>query len=93
MCGKSADRDSRNAKYCMKCIRKAEKIRAVGHIAVRNAILAGRLPPISTQYCVDCGAFAKCYEHRDYSAPLSVDPTCLSCNRRRGPGKYPNAVA
>ena len=37
--------------------------------------------------CVDCGNEATCWEHRDYSRPLDVDPICQSCNVRRGPAK------
>ena len=34
--------------------------------------------------CRDCGAPATEYDHRDYFAPLSVDPVCQSCNQLRG---------
>jgi hypothetical protein len=35
--------------------------------------------------CVDCGAQARDYDHRDYNKPLEVDPVCRRCNLRRGP--------
>lgn len=56
------------------------------HKQVRMAIAAGVLIPIAQCICVDCGATAECYEHRDYNKPLVVDPVCKGCNIRRGPG-------
>lgn len=53
--------------------------------AVANAIRDGRLAPPSDFQCVDCGAPARQYDHRDYSKPLSVEPVCRSCNLNRGP--------
>jgi len=38
--------------------------------------------------CVDCGAPATCYDHRDYSKPLDVEPVCWKCNAQRGPAKF-----
>jgi hypothetical protein len=35
--------------------------------------------------CVDCGAQARDYDHRDYNKPLEVNPVCRRCNLRRGP--------
>ena len=40
--------------------------------------------------CVDCGATASHYDHRDYSRPVEVDPVCHGCNLRRGTAKYPD---
>lgn len=37
--------------------------------------------------CVDCGAVARVYEHRDYYRPMEVEPVCDRCNTRRGPGQ------
>ena len=59
---------------------------------VNAAIRAGRLPALWHQYCVDCGAPARDYDHRDYRKPLEVDPVCRSCNKLRGPGVYINAA-
>lgn len=39
--------------------------------------------------CVDCGAVATQYEHRNYGRPLDVEPVCRTCNVRRGPAKVP----
>lgn len=56
--------------------------------AVAKAIREGRLPKPATARCVDCGAAAREYDHRDYSRPLDVQPVCRICNVRRGPGKW-----
>ena len=37
--------------------------------------------------CVDCGSMATVWEHRDYNKPYSVEPTCQSCNVKRGSAK------
>jgi hypothetical protein len=58
------------------------------YIAVRKAVRAGALPPVDTQYCVDCGSFAEMYDHRDYSKPVHVDPVCRRCNIIRGPAIF-----
>src|SRR5688572_26318932 len=67
------------------------------HNKVASEIRAGRLPrlrafidhPPSTIVCVDCGTrLANCYDHRDYSQPLKVDPVCTRCNMHRGPGIF-----
>ena len=34
---------------------------------------------------MDCGKQAHEYDHRDYDKPLEVEPTCKSCNSKRGP--------
>jgi len=54
---------------------------------VSVAVRKGDLPHISTQKCVDCGAKAQHYDHRDYSKPLDVEPTCQKCNIKRGKAK------
>lgn len=53
---------------------------------VSNAIHRGDLLPAASQRCVDCGARARDYDHRDYTKPLEVVPVCRPCNKRRGPG-------
>lgn len=52
--------------------------------AVASAVKRGDLPSIDTQVCADCGEPAKHYDHRDYNRPLDVEPTCISCNHKRG---------
>lgn len=58
---------------------------STAHQVVRCAVDRGDLPRIKTQTCVDCGAPASDYDHRDYNKPLDVEPTCRSCNLARGP--------
>lgn len=52
--------------------------------AVNREIKHGRLVPPDFFNCVDCGAQAQIYEHRDYNKPLDVVPTCRPCNGLRG---------
>lgn len=62
------------------------------HLYVRAAIKCGVLPDLSLgEYaCVDCGAAATQYEHRDYRHPLDVEPVCKACNLKRGRGQWPS---
>lgn len=58
---------------------------------VYKAVAKKRIPPASNYRCVDCKRRqAKVYDHRDYTKPYSVEPVCISCNSRRGPGKHWN---
>ena len=52
---------------------------------VARAVREGVLAHPASFPCVDCGGAATEYEHRDYNKPLEVEPTCRSCNLRRGP--------
>lgn len=53
-----------------------------------KAIRDGVLTKARGLTCVDCGGVATDWEHRDYSKPLEVEPTCRSCNFKRGPAAY-----
>lgn len=53
--------------------------------AVAAAVRDGYLSPPAEHQCVDCGAQAQQYDHRDYRKPLVVEPVCRSCNKLRGP--------
>ncbi len=55
--------------------------------AVQRAIQSGHLPAVSGP-CVDCGAPATVYDHRDYRRPMLVAPVCDGCNTRRGPAAF-----
>jgi hypothetical protein len=72
--------------------RKRHPIAVKAHYQVALAVYQGRLPQLRWGHnimCVDCGKYpASCYDHRDYTKPLDVDPVCGSCNKLRGPG-YP----
>lgn len=63
---------------------RAASARAIA--AVQRAKVRGELPylPDGTP-CVDCGAEAMVYDHREYAKPLDVEPVCISCNKLRGP--------
>lgn len=53
---------------------------------VYKAVRRGDLPRVSTLKCLDCGAPATCYDHRDYDKPLEVQPVCGRHNILRGAG-------
>jgi hypothetical protein len=72
-----------NKKHCELSEHTRKGRAAMAH--VRRAKKAGLLPPVKTRTCVDCGAQATCYDHRDYGKPLMVEPVCYKCNSRRGP--------
>lgn len=52
---------------------------------VQGAIRLGEMPRAADHMCVDCGAQAQAYDHRDYNRPFDVVPVCHGCNLRRGP--------
>lgn len=52
--------------------------------AIFRAKKDGLLRPAKEFSCVDCGAGAEHYDHRDYNRPLDVVPVCRSCNLHRG---------
>lgn len=53
---------------------------------VSKAIRRGLLPALDGSIkCVDCGAIAAGYDHREYAKPLQVEPVCRICNAKRGP--------
>lgn len=54
---------------------------------VADAVRYHEIPSPDTLPCVDCGAQAMEYEHRNYSRPLDIVPICHRCNLRRGPAE------
>lgn len=56
---------------------------------VQSLIASRVLSKPTVHKCVDCGATATCYDHRDYSKPWQVEPVCDRCNRLRGPAIHP----
>lgn len=65
--------------------------RAIGFVLLAKKL--GILPELDGSYaCVDCGAAATVYEHRDYTRPLAVEPVCRPCNHKRGTAKWPTAA-
>ena len=81
ICGDAAY--SRFARFCDRCFRGSKP--ASIEYAVRRAIRLGELKPVKECICVDCGAPARHYDHRDYNKPTDVEPVCARCNSRRGP--------
>jgi hypothetical protein len=58
------------------------------HSAIQQAVMQGKLAALDGSIaCVDCGAPATNYDHRDYAKPLDVEPVCWPCNVKRGGGK------
>lgn len=94
-CGQFFSRDGHaaSALRCLPCASEHTKTnyrhmrRAAALVAA--AVRKGALPPARDLSCVDCGAPADGYDHRDYTKPLDVEPCCLSCNKKRGPGYWP----
>lgn len=74
---------SRLAVFCESCL--TGRCPASVEMAVKRAVNQGHLRPVRECVCVDCGAPARHYDHRDYNEPLAVEPVCASCNRRRPP--------
>lgn len=78
---------------CRSCNAYGEgrKLREKAHRLVSEAVREGRLPRLAVVEiaCVDCGSRATVWEHRDYTKPLDVQPTCRGCDKRRGPGWVP----
>lgn len=91
-CGNDIDRLDPRAIYCWSCAENRKAMMSKSARIVRAAILRGELPPLSSTKCVDCGADGECYDHRDYSELLVVEPVCRGCNIRRGPAKMPEAA-
>lgn len=89
LCGRTVRKNNARHRFCSRCnsLRNVALSRLTAHIraAVSGAIRRGTLPPLAGLACVDCGKPARVYEHRDYSRPLDVEPTCYSCNGLRGP--------
>lgn len=76
-----------SAKTCSPCAFVRQRHGQKAMSAVAKAVKQGLLPRVIDCICVDCGAPAKAYDHRDYSKPLEVEPVCDSCNQKRGPAK------
>jgi hypothetical protein len=99
VCGKALAKVHPNTKFCSKCVntrRRAYWLRSKNsgrhnekaRMLTKYAVKIGFLPHPTLYKCVDCKRRqAECYDHRDYSKPLQVDPVCLRCNSSRGKGK------
>ena len=75
---------------CRKCepryVRPTPNPNRASNAVLTRFVNAGLIPPPGDFLCIDCGARATCWEHRDYNKPLDVEPTCQSCNSLRGAG-------
>lgn len=74
--------------YCEPCRLDHFEAQRAAASWVARAIRAGVLMPARMLRCIDCGNWAHGWEHRDYDKPLEVDPTCTSCNFKRGPARF-----
>jgi len=71
----------------IKIWRKFVHLRHDAIMAIGKEVHRGRMQRLSESSvkCTDClTELATCYDHRDYSAPLDVEPVCQSCNFQRG---------
>lgn len=89
-CGAKIHGRDRQTLRCDKCSAQAYTLRRRAINAISSAIARGTMPPASSVDCVDCGARAEHYDHRDYRKPLDVQPVCRSCNFNRGPAAWRN---
>lgn len=78
-------RGHRKKSLCPACRKAHYRAQSSACLAVRKAIAIGMLRAPSKLRCLDCGAQAENYDHRDYSKPLDVVPVCRGCNIKRGP--------
>lgn len=77
---------ARTSPYCsLDCSNKVGKIRGKVSAILNKQIRCGAVKPASSHVCVDCGAAACDYDHRDYLKPLDVVPVCRPCNQKRVP--------
>jgi hypothetical protein len=104
LCEKSLRGMHPNQKFCRRCAKSPRRAYALAarmkgnhneqaRMLTKYAVKIGFLPHPANSRCVDCRRVqAECYDHRDYSKPLEVDPVCLRCNSSRGKGievKFP----
>lgn len=73
---------------CIPCDGNFSRQMLRANAVIGREVARGRLQPARTLQCVDCGRQALDWDHRDYSKPLEVEPTCRACNQKRGPAKY-----
>lgn len=88
-CGRIEYRDTNRgqALFCCDCwlVHNTEALRAISKVS--DAVQRGQIQKATAFACVDCGAPAKHYDHRDYTEPLVVEPVCVPCNIKRGPAR------
>lgn len=89
-CGNPTNR-TKAAKRCHSCAGLVAKFQNTAMYRVQLLINQGVIAKPGAHACVDCGAQATCYDHRDYSKPWAVEPVCDRCNTLRGPAKAAKA--
>lgn len=90
-CGVAVEKDRKPKRlHCFDCRRRCYRMQQRCGAIVQRAIRDGIIPRVSTLSCVDCGKPACDYDHRDYTKPLEIEPTCRKCNLKRGQGKMPD---
>jgi hypothetical protein len=56
-------------------------------LIVRNAVVRGRLAPVETLVCEECGGTDNVQRHHDdHSKPLDVQVLCIKCHRKHDAG-------
>lgn len=68
------------------------KLRAAAWRYTKAAVENGFLLNPKACKCTDCSKQAECYDHRDYTKPMDVEPVCLGCNSKRRWGFMPPQV-
>jgi DNA-directed RNA polymerase subunit RPC12/RpoP len=89
-CGGAIEHRDKQTLRCPDCSEQVIAARKKAMYAVERATARGELPYPQRTTCVDCGARAEHYDHRDYRKPLDVQPVCRSCNFNRGPAVWRN---
>src|SRR5688572_22298126 len=88
-CGVDFESGARKKKmHCWDCGYLYYREKAAAQVATRREFYQGRIPHPRKLNCVDCGAPANGYDHRDYLKPLEVEAVCRSCNSKRGPAQW-----
>jgi hypothetical protein len=81
MRGRKSDPEARRRNAKASAARHPERRKA--REKVKDAIRRGDLPPARERACVDCGARAAAYDHRDHARPLDVESVCHECHGKR----------
>jgi len=78
---------------CKPCGANFDRYMMAANGVINRAKARGLLDRAAEHKCVDCGAQALDWDHRDYTKPLEVEPVCRACNLKRGPALYPKLEA
>ena len=79
----------RKNRLCPLCYKQKELAAKRAHVKVQKAVKKDKLVALDGSIpCVDCGAPAVAYDHRDYRFALHVEPVCTKCNVRRGSADF-----